>query len=97
MINKNFMSLIHLNTEKKYVIVYTVNPHELTSSTVSEFTKQIFNFFQISIPAHLNIEIEIVNANIRDSDVNRMTCKSNHMLNLVLCMMHNDCFFQFQL
>ena len=64
MINKNFMSLIHLNTEKKYVIVYTVNTQELTSSTVSEHNNQIFNFFKISILAYVNIRIKIENSRL---------------------------------
>ena len=45
--SKTFPSLTHLNTEKKHVIVCTVNPYELISSAVSECTKQIFNFFKI--------------------------------------------------
>ena len=77
MINKNYISLIHLNTEKHVVTIYTVNPQKLNACDLLECKNQIIKVFDVSIPGYENIEIKIPSSLLRQFEVNHtevITC-----------------------
>ena len=75
LINKTFLSPIHINTKNQKVKAHLVNPKDIDELAVTECASNIAIFIKISFTSFKDMPIEVLNARKGNYDVNRMLQK----------------------